>query len=80
MGEVCRFVSLRDWVTGCVRSEKYRLTGLGLVGRYFFVWEFLRRMGCIILHCIGLRRDVWEMRSLRAQMQKGGNSKSRGIG
>ena len=77
---VCRFVSLRDWVTGCVRSEKYRLTGLGLVGRYFFVWEFLRRMGCIILHCIGLRRDVWKMRSLRAQMQKGGNSKSRGIG
>ena len=26
------------------------------------------------------RRDVWKMRSLRAQMPKGGNSKSRKIG
>ena len=32
--------------------------------------------GCVF----GLRRDVWKMRSLRAQMQKGGNSKSRKIG
>ena len=36
---------------------------------------------CVQEGCaFGLRRDVWKIRSLRAQMQKGGNSKSRGIG
>ena len=65
MGECCR-----------CRGDVFGWTGLVALFSEIAIEGECVQEGC----AFGLRRDVWKMRSLRAQMQKGGNSKSRKIG